>query len=305
MPVYHTTAAPAGEEAGKLGKSVWDESHTITGELELTAMTPPSTPASGKLRLFAETLAGRQLLRLLDSNGELAAVQPHFACGQISMLLPATGTAPALMGIPHNATGTASHPALASTNLRTQMRRTNYVSGTTASAGCGTRSNQTMAWRGNAAGFGGFFYSARVALSAVPASVSNAFVGLRATTAVIAAGTEPSALTDIVGFGFDRADTSWQVMTNDASGAADKTALGANFPIDTSSVYDVALYAPPNGSAIYYWIKNLGTGNTASGTLSSNLPTAATFLSLHIYMSMNSGSTAVGIDVMRQYLETP
>lgn len=305
MPLYHKSAAPAGEEAGKIGKTIWDEDHAITGELELTAMSTPSTPAAGKLRMFADDKAGRQLLALIESNGDLSDLQPNFAFANISMRLPATGAAPALMGIPHNATGTASHPAITATNRRTQERRTNYISSTTASAGCGTRSNAPLCWLGNAAGLGGFFWGARWGLSAVPASVSNAFLGLRSTTAVIAAGTEPSALTDIIGVAFNRADTSWQIMRNDASGAATKIALGASFPIDTSTVYDVIFYAPPNGSAVGYWVKNLNTGATASGVLSTDLPASATLLSTHIYMSMNSGTTAVGIDVMREYLETP
>lgn len=306
MPTYHKTAAPPGEEAGRVGKLIWDEDHVIVDELTLPAMaTDPDPPDAGNLHLYAQSRAGRVLLKMRGPSGLDTALQPMIAFNNVSWLRPSTGSTLMLGGIPHNNTGaTLAHPALAATNLLTSTRRWRNACTGTAPQGCGTRSNLTMCWRGNAAGLGGWFTVWRGGMSTIAAGQTNAFIGLRSTTAVIAAGTEPSTLTNIIGFGFDRADSNWLWLVNDGSGAAAEVDLGSGFAVNTTDLVEFATFAAPNGSEVFYSARNLSTGASASGSASSDLPSSATFLATHIYASVNSGATMPAIDSAGLYLET-
>lgn len=141
---------------------------------------------------------------------------------------PATGkTAGTALGWSMIASGTVSHPALTSTNLLTQMRRTRFASASTANASAGLISSDALCWRGNAAGQGGFVFAARFSMSANVAS-SRAFVGLSSSPSSLMSA-EPSASVDTFGVGFDSTDPSggnWILIRNDASTHV-KEALGA------------------------------------------------------------------------------
>ena len=87
---------------------------------------------------------------------------------------------------------------------------------------------------------------------------------------------EPSALTDVLGVGHDSGDTTLQVMHNDGTGSATKINLGANFPTNTVSTdaYRVSFTAEAGSTDIAYLVERLNTGHTASGTITTNTPTA-------------------------------
>lgn len=117
----------------------------------------------------------------------------------------------------------------------------------------------------------------------------------------------PSTYTDMVGLGYDAADTNLQMMTNNASGTATKTDLGASFPVpttDRSVLYWLTMSCDPAGSSIAYTVKELVGGATTSGTLSTDLPTATTAIGPHIYSSVGGTSSVVGIAVLDVYMET-
>lgn len=208
-----------------------------------------------------------------------------------------SSTAPSVIGVPSTTFGaTASRPTIDNSAPPLSARlRLLLPSNTTASSSGGWRSGAPIAWRGNAAGRGGFWHIVEFGMGAVPASVTNAFVGFSGTTGAITSGTQPADMTDIIGMGFDRGDANWSIYHNDASGVATEVALGASFPVDTTSLYRLLLYALPNGGTVGYHVENIGTGATASGTLASNLPSTTTFLGLQYYSSMNSGTTACAI----------
>jgi hypothetical protein len=91
------------------------------------------------------------------------------------------------------------------------------------------------------------------------------------------ATTEPSAMTDCVFMGADSTDTNMQIMHNDASGTCTKVDLGASFPANgnASEMYEVTFYDVPGASReIRYVVRERTTSNSASGTLTTNLPTA-------------------------------
>lgn len=117
----------------------------------------------------------------------------------------------------------------------------------------------------------------------------------------------PSTLVNMVGIGYDAADTQLQIMVNDGSGTATKVALGASFPKPTSDrsvLYQLDLSCAVAGSSIAYTVTELVSGATTSGTLSSDLPVATTMLAPHIYASVGGTSSVIGIAAKDVFMET-
>lgn len=84
-----------------------------------------------------------------------------------------------------------------------------------------------------------------------------------------------------------------------------KVALGASFPVNsTTAVYEFMMFAPPNGSSVYYRIVRLDTGATAEGEITTDLPASTTFLTRHEYMNNGGTAAAVVLETSRVYIET-
>ena len=87
-----------------------------------------------------------------------------------------------------------------------------------------------------------------------------------------------SSLINFIGVGSDAADLNLQVFYNDATGTASKIDLGANFPANRTAgavldkFYIFDLYNDPDTTTVKYRITDRVTGNTAHGTLTTDLP---------------------------------
>ncbi|MFJ5549432.1 glycosyl hydrolase family 28-related protein [Streptomyces sp. NPDC093225] len=142
---------------------------------------------------------------------------------------PATGTAPGnALGWSLIADGTVSHPALTSTNLQAQMRRTRFTSKSAANVSAGLISSDALCWRGNSTGLGGFVFTARFSMSS-NVDHSRAFVGLSSTSSSLMSAEPSVASVDALGIGFDSTDRSsgnWTLIRKNASMGV-KEALGA------------------------------------------------------------------------------
>jgi hypothetical protein len=130
------------------------------------------------------------------------------------------------------------------------------------------------------------------------------FIGLRDTFSS-PTDANPSTYTDIIGLGYDAADTQVQIMHNDGSGTATKVALGASFPkpsVASTNVFDLTLECEPGASSVSYSVIDVSSGSVAAGTISTNLPAASTLLDWWSQMSAGGTVTAVefgffGVDV--------
>lgn len=281
----------------------------LTG-VDLPAGATPAAPGSGVARLFAKPLASKPLPHVLGPSGYEAALQTHLARGNVtcvSSVLGSTGVTG--VGASATGTGTGNATSLSDTNNHTRSRRSEWlvtVASTTAVAGL--RGNGASLWRGNAAGQGGFLVVFRGApASGVSTTTSRFFMGLRAS-ASSPTDVEPSSLTSMVGIGYDAADANLQLMTNDASGTATKTSLGIAVPTtDRANVWEIALYCPPNGSAIEYEFRDFSTSWTPTpitGSLTTDLPPSTSFLNWHMYHSVGGTSSVTGIAFMNYYSES-
>jgi hypothetical protein len=188
-----------------------------------------------------------------------------------------------------SAVTSASFPAIATTNLLTSTARLRSTGSAGAGNAANIRSNVAIVWRGNAAGLGGFRCRARFASSTALAQ-QRGFVGLCATIGAVIPNGQPSAFVNVAGFGYDAAETNWSTIVNDNTGTATKTSLGAGYPVDATSVFEITLIAQPNASSIDWTISNIGSGASTSGSFTTDLPVNTTLMSFQLWI--NNGTTA-------------
>jgi hypothetical protein len=264
----------------------------------------PAAPAADRLALYVKSIGGRMLPKIKGPSGLDTPLQPFLGGNNVRWLRPNGGTAVSVNAMPNTAVGTVSHPALAATNLRTQTARALVTSAATANAASEFRAAQTLIWRGNAAGLGGFHCIFRFAVISTTA-LQRLFVGLSSATTAFAVTQVIDALTNIIGVGWDSADANLRVMHNDATGVATEIDLGANFPANnTTAFYELVLFCAPNSSTVSYRVTRLDTGAEASGQITTDLPANTTFLTHHEYMNNGGTAAAVGLEIMGVYIET-
>jgi hypothetical protein len=267
----------------------------------------PATPATG-LKTWARKLAGRRFAYVAEPSGEAWPLQSHIGRQRVARWNPIGNatTAPATDGIAApTATGTATARNVATTNMATAARRLGYVSASTAGSLSGIRTGAGQYWRGNATGLGGFLFICRFITSdAASVSGARAFVGLSADTAA-PTNVEPNTINNSVGVAVLSTSGNLQIFTRDGT-TAQTIDLGASFPGNSLSadLYELMLYAPPNGTTIDYRVERLNSGNVAEGTLTTNLPVGTALLNPKLWRCNNATALAVGIDLVQLYIET-
>lgn len=265
----------------------------------------PATPV-GAVRLFARGRAGRLLPHFVGPSGLDSALQPALFGNTSYMWLAGTGTTASInWGVNWTArnagTGAAqAHPTKASTNALASLNRATFNTGTTAVGSSGIQSGATVAWRGNAAGLGGFFFFSRFAVETHEAAMRY-FVGLSALNAAL--NGEPSAQNNTVGIGKDSTDTNWQIITRNAS-TVTKTDTG--LAVAAGTILDFLMFARPNGSDVTFRLVNPVTGQVYvdDTPISTNLPVNTTFLFAHAQCQSTVGTTGKLLALNRIYVET-
>jgi hypothetical protein len=276
-----------------------------------TGSTKPASPPAGAFTMFARNVAGRILPAIVGPSGLDTSLQPLLGRNRVLWVAPIAGTTTlSSWGISLTVTGTVTLANPATTNLHTSIARIDYLVGTAATtAVAGWRSSVQALWRGNAAGLGGFTYICRWSPATGQATTtSRAFCGVSSANTA-PTDVEPSSQVNCLGMGWDAADTNMQFMGNDATGSATKTDLGASFPVPTTDrpgVYEIALFCPPNGSNVQWQVTNVGTGATASGTITvaGDMPANTTFLGPRAYCSVGGTSSVIGITLFSLYIES-
>jgi hypothetical protein len=273
----------------------------------------PSPPASGKLLLYAKTIAGRMMLKQEGLFGIPTAIQPFLARNKVGYWIPPGNatTVPGVFGYTApTAIGTATAANVATTNQFTMMRRLSYVSNVTAGTFfyAGQRVNAAQISIGP-----GFYKIVRFGISdPVLVSPANMFIGVSATTAAPSGGTEPSALVNLIGVGHNSTDSNLQIFYGGTT-AQPQIDLGPNFPINTTNTdaYELALYSPVGSDFnVYYEVTRINTGDVVSGVIEGDgggvvLPAPNLLLDYGWHWRCNmAGSTAVSLDIMSSYIET-
>jgi hypothetical protein len=288
-----------------------------SGYSDYAAISNPSAPSAGVLRLFARTVSGRTVPKWVEPSGVDTPFQAALWGNNIVMYMPNTGTTAGVnLGTPWAVGTTVAHPA-PTAGIYTQMKRTtstNVV--TTQNQALGVSSIVSTAaqfWRGNSAGLGGFFFFARFGIETLTAASPNAtrmFVGLQSgTTNILVSDTVPAI--SCVGLWHDTTDGAnvINLLTKNGTTATKNTLDGSpTTPYQTGQAYDFYLFAKPNDSVIYYRLDNLNTGAVlVDSSVSTTLPANTTFMGPVVGMSngtANTTASTVGIGVNRIYIES-
>lgn len=274
--------------------------------VEMTGITnEPAIPAAEKLRMYVKNVAGRLLLKWVGPSGVDMSVQESLGENLVSLISPGSGTAMSVLGCAVTNVGTVSHPAPATTNLLTQTRRSVNTSTTTAGALASTRCTVFECWRGNATGRGGFRIIGRFGLTTLAAGM-RAYIGVTDTATTAATNIDPTTSTTPgkIGMAINTNSGNWNLVHNASGTAPTVIALGANFPVNTTDLLELQLTAAPNASSVGYRVMNLSTGNSTSGTITTNLPSATTWLGRVIWATNNATAAAVAWTLSRFYLGT-
>ena len=274
----------------------------------------PSAPASGKLTVYAKTIAGRMMLKQIGPSGLHTALQPFLARNKVGYWNPPGNavTLPEVFGYTSPTTvGTTTAANIATTNLFTRMRRISFISSATAGSLASFRVAVAQVTLGDGNGNGGFYKIIRFGCSD-PATVSGArqFCGVSATTTA-PTNVEPSTLLNCFGVGHGAADSNLSIFYG-GSVAQTPINLGSNFPANTlsSDAYELAIYAPSNSQSIKYEVTRLNTGVVATGIIvgdgaAVSLPAFSTLLTYSWnYRTNNATALSVGLDIMSDYIET-
>ena len=302
------------------GVTLWNDLPftVLTGAftaLDLTATTDPGATAAGHMALYAKTIGGRVMPKIVGPSGLDTPLQPLVGSNKIGGFCPQGNAATATIWgcyIAPTAIGTATTRAVATTNLFTRMRRLGFVSTAVAGNLCGARVAAAQVTTGTGANDGsGFFKKVRFGISdaVLVAAGARTFVGVSFSTGA-PTNVEPSTLTNCVGVGNRAADTNLHIFYG-GSAAQAPINLGPNFPSNTvnTDVYDLTLFAPPNSGDVYYEVTRLNTGHVAAGLLLSAggvaLPSPTTLITyMQAWRTNNVTAAAVGLDIMSDYVET-
>lgn len=275
------------------------------GNLSLAPVSSePSNPASN-LIIYPSSIAGRILPKWLSAGEPDNIFQASIHFNNLSSIGPGGGTTISVANCTVTSVGTISHPVPGSGSLKNQTKRFLNTSAGTAGALASTRVAVLECWRGNAAELGGFFVPIRFGLQTLVAG-NRGFFGLVST---ISAPTNIDPLADTtltkLGIGFNTNSGNLFLIHGPNGSAPNTVDLGTNFPVNATDFFEAIFFCNPNASSIGYRLRNLTTGAAATtGTITTSLPAATTFLGRVAWMTNNATASAVAWFCNKFNLET-
>lgn len=272
----------------------------------------PATPGAGEISLYSKSYAGKILPKFKGPSGVDTAIQAGLHGNAIALVSVTSGTtAPSMIGGTLTTAATMSmQQTIASANPWQATQRKRFQTAATAAAGSGMRTAYVQWFRGNAAGYGGFFFRAQFGQN-LNVNGAQCFVGLCASTAVLgtAAGSV-AALINMIGMGYDTTDTStgnWWFYRNDGTGTATKVDLGATQAArNTTHGYDLMIFCAPGVvTDIFVKIVNIHTGVTVLDTsYTTDLPAVNTGMAFKAEVNNGAVASAANLEVAKVYIES-
>lgn len=193
--------------------------------------------------------------------------------------------------------GTTAHPAPSNASLRQSLLRWSGTSAATAgSTYDSSGQGQSRITLSDAGGLGGFTQTMRFSVTSTVAT-QRLMMGLTYyASAWGGAGVDPYSRTFIIVLGYDASvDSTYQII-HCPHHPADTTKVNTGIAINnTNAVFDFTLANAPGSGAVSWSLKDINSGASASGTLTTNLPPAGTYLAQRIHI--NNGGTAAAVSV--------
>lgn len=287
------------------------------GYSEYTGIADPATPATGSLRFYSQSFAGRMLPKFITASGVDVTLQPALFGNAMQLFSPAgstVGTGVNPFGAVWTSNGTVSTPTPVTTApaIANQMRRTRYANiVTTTNQQLGPRCNaadQQQFWRGNAAGLGGFFFFSRFIVELIPAATVRIFAGLTGASATASVCISDTVVNDTCGLWHDTTDslTTFNLVTRNQA-TTTKTAMTVANSIAAGNAYDFFMWCAPNGATIFAQLYDINNNLTVTANTATTLPTATVFMQPQVQMSNGTANitvTTVAIGVVKIYVES-
>ena len=194
--------------------------------------------------------------------------------------------------------GTTTHPAPSNASLRQSLLRWSGTSAATAgSTYDSSGQGHPRITRSNAGGLGGFTYTMRFSVASTFAT-QRLMMGLtNYGGAWGGVGVDPYTRQNAIFLGYDASvDGNYHIIHNTNSGATTKVNTGIAIN-NTNAVFDFVLSNAPGSGDVAWSLKDINSGASASGTLTTNLPPAGTYLHPRIHINNGGTAAAVSVDV--------
>lgn len=264
----------------------------------------PSTPATGKLNVYAKNTGGRMMLKWKGPSGVDTAIQPFFGGNAIVLTTPSSGTVMSYVGPTPTVVGTVAHPVITGGSNKACTKRSWITSAATANAAADFRYSMPLCLRGDGAGIGGFHMRMRFGVR-LSTPLQRGIFGLSNSAAAFATTQNPSTLTNFMGVIWDSADTGMQMFCSGATLGTKVPVNETEFPTTaTDWMYELDLFSAPGGDKVSWRLNNLSSEYSESGEFTSPLPLSTTTLQPRAYMNNGGTAAAVSYDLSRIYLET-
>ena len=276
----------------------------------------PENPSYG-LFLYTNPLAGRNVLSTIDTQGDQFGYQPALYDKKIARYtpIPTSTTIEASGGLALNITGTATAVTPASTDRYSRIQKIEFLQNTASTNNVAGFRGQTQIWSNGAATAqdGRFFFNCKFGIAIGASNTSSrCFVGMQGTTTALS-DANPSTLTNMIGAGWDSADTNIQFFSRN-TGTVDKFDTGIPIPLsDRASMYDLYITASAGtpsavslelidllAEPVSYSISNRSSINTTH----VNMPANTVLLAPRGYVSVGGVSSAVGFSLAGLYIES-
>ena len=192
--------------------------------------------------------------------------------------------------------GTTAHPAPSNASLRQSLLRWSGTSAATAGStyDSGGQGHPRITIS-DAGGLGGFTQLMRFSVTSTVAT-QRLMMGLaQYGGAWGGAGVDPYSRALIIVLGYDASvDGTYQIIHCTNYGATTKVNTGIAIN-NTNAVFDFVLSNAPGSGDVSWSLKDINSGASASGTLTTNLPPAGAYL--HPRIHINNGGTAAAVSV--------
>lgn len=273
--------------------------------LVLTGVTNyPTNALTNEVRVFNSKKASKPRLSWIGDTDIMANAQPLISERRIGCMSPQSGTAYSTWGVTLTPQGQITTPVLTSTDFKSQSLRTAFETNNPAGSVAGIYTPNAEIWRGNAAGLGGF--EVTIAFGIEVMGVANRLFAGLSTFSGASVNLDPTTDTtqSRVGVGINSNTGNFKIVHGAGGVAPTIIDLGSNFPVNSSYLYSLTLYSPPNGSYIGYRVRNRSTGVDVSGQLTTNIPNNTTFLTVRAWITNNATAGRLMMSIARLYIET-
>ena len=247
--------------------------------LDLTTVDEPASPPSGHLSVYAKSLGGRAMLAQKDAGGISTVYQPHLGRNYCQIITSNGGNGVLGYGCAVGVAGTAS----AWTPTANLGVGTKYATAATAATAIYIHPGVWSFYRAAAGSSGGFHFFARVGFPDASYDGTAASTGSRIFVGMTAGATTNFTAADVpavTGVGFRRVHNFGGVQHANwffsSRNSTTETLVDTGVAFVAGHQYTFSIFSPAGADRVTWEIKNVTTGDVATGVATDTLPALMT-----------------------------